>query len=297
MSADRFATRIESLDPESRAIVELSIGRGFGDEDLAGMLGMSAERVGERRERALEHLGARTARDRDAIADTLRGNGAGAATGPPKGAPVEAAEPSAARAERSPRRRALVLAILGGLLVAVAIGVTVALAGGESEPEPISSGEAEQDAPAGDPQAEEAPGDEPPPEEEPADETPPEEPPADGGGAPEAVRLQPPAGGEARGTVELLPAEGERPRRLLLDVRGLGPTRRAGGYAIWLYDSVSEARMIAGSTRGRLRGQIRLPRGADRYRFLDVSYEPADGNDNHSGASLLRVPLDEVLGG
>ena len=27
------------------------------------------------------------------------------------------------------------------------------------------------------------------------------------------------------------------------------------------------------------------------YRYLDVSLEPADGNPNHSGQSVLRVPL------
>jgi hypothetical protein len=285
MSADRFATRIETLDPESRAIVELSIGRGFSDEDLAGMLGTSVERVGERRARALEHLDARTARDRDAVAAALRGNGAGAPAGTGTGDPVEDAEPSAASGERSPRRRALALAILGGLLVAVAIGVTVALAGGESEPEPIGSGQAVEDPPAA-----ETPADEPPPDDPPADE-----PPADGG--PEAVRLEPPAGGPATGTAELLPAEGNRGRRLLVAVRGLGPRRRSGGYAIWLYDSVSNARMIAGSMRGTFRAQVRLPASADRYRFLDVSFEPPDGNRNHSGASLLRAPLDGILGG
>lgn len=292
MSADRFATRIESLDPESRAIVELALGRGFGDDDLAGMLGMSAERVGERRERALEHLGARTARDRDAIAGALRaGNGAGAAA--PAGAVASAAsaEPAAATAERAPRRRALVMAIVGGLLVAIAIGVTLALAGGDAapDPEPIASGEAgEAEAPpAGEGEGE---GEEAPPAGE--EEAPPAE-----DAAPEAVQLQPPAGGEASGTVELLPAEGDRGRRLLLTVRGLGPSRRQGGYGIWLYDSVSNARMIAGSTRGTFRAQVRLPPAADRYRFLDVSFEPPDGNRNHSGASVLRVPLDEVLRG
>ena len=33
-----------------------------------------------------------------------------------------------------------------------------------------------------------------------------------------------------------------------------------------------------------------LPKGFQRYRFIDVSREPADGNPNHSGDSVLRVP-------
>ena len=35
----------------------------------------------------------------------------------------------------------------------------------------------------------------------------------------------------------------------------------------------------------------KLPASAAGYRYLDVSQEPADGNPNHSGQSVLRVPL------
>lgn len=304
MNADRFATRIESLDPESRAIVELAIGRGFSDEDLAGMLGTSVERVGERRERALESLGVSTARGRDALAAELRGDGPDAPVGPgapAAGDPAAAApadeggersraagtEPSAARGERPPRRRALALAIVGGLLVAVAVGVTLALAGGDAVPEPISSGQAQEEGAAS---GETEPGGQ-------AGGSPEDAAPPADAVEPAAVELQPPAGGQASGTVALLPAEGDRGRRLLLEVRGLGPRRRAGGYGVWLYNSVSDARLVGGSSLGSFRAQVRLPAAADRYRFLDVSYEPPDDNRNHSGASRLRVPLAEVLGG
>jgi hypothetical protein len=38
-----------------------------------------------------------------------------------------------------------------------------------------------------------------------------------------------------------------------------------------------------------------LPAAAARYRYIDVSLEPADGNPNHSGQSVLRVPLRGLL--
>ena len=41
---------------------------------------------------------------------------------------------------------------------------------------------------------------------------------------------------------------------------------------------------------GTFRVSARLPEGYRRYRFIDVSREPADGNRNHSGQSVLRVP-------
>ena len=40
---------------------------------------------------------------------------------------------------------------------------------------------------------------------------------------------------------------------------------------------------------------MKLPPDASDYRFLDVSSEPADANPNHSGASVLRAPLAELL--
>ena len=78
-------------------------------------------------------------------------------------------------------------------------------------------------------------------------------------------------------------------------VQGLpDPTR--GGYVVWLYNSVTDARAwpgrraVAAST-----SRARLPAGYRRYRFIDVSREPPDGNSAHSGQSVLRVPLARWL--
>ena len=40
---------------------------------------------------------------------------------------------------------------------------------------------------------------------------------------------------------------------------------------------------------------MKLPPEARDYESLDVSSEPADANPNHSGASVLRGPLRELL--
>ena len=81
-----------------------------------------------------------------------------------------------------------------------------------------------------------------------------------------------------------------------MNVRGL-PNPDRGGYVVWLYDSVTDARALAGFRRGRARVTARLPEGYRRYRFIDVSREQPDGNSNHSGQSVLRVPLARVAGG
>ena len=51
---------------------------------------------------------------------------------------------------------------------------------------------------------------------------------------------------------------------------------------------------VAAGEDGRARVTFRLPEDPDRYRFLDVSVEPADGNPGHSGRSVLRGALRET---
>ena len=94
---------------------------------------------------------------------------------------------------------------------------------------------------------------------------------------PAAIRLTA-LGGNARGTASL---DGNR---LKLKLSGLP----AGAHEVWLYDSIIDAKSL-GSGKS-----FKLPRTAKRYEFVDVSVEPADGNANHSGQSVLRVPLKQL---
>ena len=104
---------------------------------------------------------------------------------------------------------------------------------------------------------------------------------------PEA-RLEPLTGRtRARGTARLVQRDGRD--RLELRIEGL--PRPRGGYAVWLFSRVNRARQLGSFSSGDIELDAPLPPGADRYRDLDVSVEPDDGNDNHSGESILRVPL------
>jgi hypothetical protein len=78
--------------------------------------------------------------------------------------------------------------------------------------------------------------------------------------------------------------------KLELNVTGL-PAPHGARYTVWLYNSVIDARPLGSSRTGRISLTAKLPKGASRYRYVDVSLEPADGNPNHSGESILRVPL------
>jgi hypothetical protein len=64
---------------------------------------------------------------------------------------------------------------------------------------------------------------------------------------------------------------------------------------VWLFDDVSDARQVAQFKGAGAVIGASLPNGFQRYRSIDVSREPADGNPNHSGDSVLRVPLSKLL--
>jgi hypothetical protein len=98
-------------------------------------------------------------------------------------------------------------------------------------------------------------------------------------------------GGAARGTARLTTGS---PPRLVLSVRGLAAPDDGGGYVVWLYNDVTDARSLSGALRGSFRVSAPLPGNYRRYRFVDVSREPADGNRNHSGQSVLRAPLRSI---
>lgn len=233
---------VERLDPESRALLELSVIRGLSDSELAGMLGMDVERLRTRRDGAMRELGAESPEEREALAISLR-NGA--------------AEPELAAGE-SPRQRPRVLALAGGVAIAVVVALVLAL-GGNDDDRASFVGEGE---PA------EAP-------------------------APRTGRLEALGNVEGGGTARVTGPEDRRVLRLT--VQGL-PRPAGGGYVVWLYDSLSDARPLTASRRGTFSVRETLPPGFERYGFLDVSREPADGNDNHSGQSVLRVPLEQVPG-
>jgi Anti-sigma-K factor rskA len=88
--------------------------------------------------------------------------------------------------------------------------------------------------------------------------------------------------GAVRGTVQLTGST------LHVRASGLGKSR----YTVWLYNSVEDAAPVGNLHGGRL--DVRLPGGFRKYRFVDVSREPADRNPNHSGASVLRAPLSSL---
>ena len=91
----------------------------------------------------------------------------------------------------------------------------------------------------------------------------------------------------AGGSVRVL-ADGQ----MQIDVRNLPLT--TGYHEVWLIDPDDPAKMVAvGNLSDKAVVALPVPPGTDlnRYRLVDVSDEPHDGDAAHSGRSLLRGTL------
>ncbi|WP_067501273.1 anti-sigma factor [Actinoplanes sp. TFC3] len=91
----------------------------------------------------------------------------------------------------------------------------------------------------------------------------------------------------AGGTVQVL-SDGQ----LRIDIRNLPLT--TGFHEVWLIDPDDPAKMVAiGNLPEKPDAVLPVPVGVDmnRYRLVDVSDEPHDGDATHSGRSLLRGTL------
>jgi anti-sigma-K factor RskA len=92
----------------------------------------------------------------------------------------------------------------------------------------------------------------------------------------------------ARGEVRMTAAGAE------VHVSGLPGTSRGGYYELWLLNSGDDL-VALGSFRvpasGEADVEVPMPTEPARYRYLDVSAEPADGDPAHSGRSVLRASL------
>ena len=312
MAVDSFSHSSEDvlkdLDPLSRALLDLSLQRGMEDAEIADVLGTDEESVLEVRVgllRALaekvapEHAEADVPELQAVIAQRVYGEDAPAEEAAvaadlgeeppaeeaeddrptavdavpdpePEPEPVDhapvAPEPTAsesAPAEQRKRRSPLVF-LLPLLLVVALAGVILTLtSGGDDSDSPSTPAAPQRPAPDAKPDKPAA-----------ADKA-------------RAVRLSVIGGGEARGTAT---RDGNR---LKLKLRGL-PAAQGGSYQVWLYDSVIDAKSLGSSKEAKIDLDAKLPKNADDYRYVDVSIEPADGNGNHSGRSVLRVPLSKL---
>lgn len=296
---DRLSVALLELDAGERALLDLSLRRGVPDDEIAELLRTEPAEVDRGREEVLALLaevleveGAdRTARIRLSLLSLPESAWAGRQgeveepdeprpeppprePEPPSGRAERQAresQPPSGRAERQPRSADMFAGevkppprtphrhrrrrALLALTVLAAVAVVVALSTGGD------------DDPGGN--ADSGPGQAAPQ------------------GEPATAPLAKLGTGPGSGSVTV---SGDR-KRVQVSVEGLPPD----GYEVWLYTSVVDAKSLGsfGGPNAELDGS--LPGNARRYAFVDISREPGDGNPNHSGASVMRAPLADLL--
>jgi hypothetical protein len=291
--ADRLPGALADLDPGNRALLDLSLRRGVSDAEIGELLRKDPTDVARGRDAVLELLcdaldvGGHDRRDRvrQAVAalpdDAWRPAAARAAATPPP-EPERAPEPAVPKPPAPPRdldraaaarelddrlyfepeergsRRTAWLLVLGGIAV---LGVLLALllSGGDDDG---SNESGSQPTPS-----QNGPG------------------PAPQG---DTAKLSPIGGGRGEGTVAVTD-EGAT-----ITIRDL-PNPAPGSYQVWLYNSIVDAKSLGTFPTGSGKLDVELPSDASNYQFLDVSREPDDANPNHSGASVMRAPLGDLL--
>jgi hypothetical protein len=260
-------------------------------EEISELLGTDPESVIVAREQALEQLAAQLGMGDVSEIDHVRTRLAelpAEAWTPPPPEPAEEDErpplklvapdeaprrPEPDEPPQQPRRRRMpVLLTLLALVVLFLVIVLASNGGGDKK--------TASSVPASKPAA--------PPKPKPA------KPPKPAGPAPATgpqAKLAPVAGSShgATGTAALLGGG----RRLRLDVSGL-PDPHGGAYEVWLYNSVIDAHSLVSEKGTNVKLDLKLPANASRWHFVDISLEPADGNPNHSGDSVLRVALSKL---
>ncbi len=90
-----------------------------------------------------------------------------------------------------------------------------------------------------------------------------------------------------RGTAQLVGS------RLRLKLTGF-LTPNGGGYAVWLFNSQDDARLLYATADTTVATDLKLPRGYERYRYVDVARAVPQLRSPHSGLSLLRVPIADL---
>ena len=100
-----------------------------------------------------------------------------------------------------------------------------------------------------------------------------------------------PGSGGPRGTARLSRQGGTTRLRVTLE----GLPNPKGRYELWLYDSRRRAVSVTSFPTPLAVVDSVLEQDPRRYRYVDLSVEPPNGNPGHSVQSVLRAPVAELL--
>jgi hypothetical protein len=261
---------LSKAHPEDRALLDLSLRRKVKDDVVAAVMRLQPEEVAPRRAAALDRLAAELGiyddAERARLSDQLAelpadqwpdepGAPEPVATAPPAG-PADTPKETA-KSRRRPGA-AIAVVVVGALLGGF---VGLLLFGGDADDDKDGSAPATAQAPAPEPAAKSV----------------------------ELTALGADFPGHGTARIEGSGTES----RLVMSLRDLPPREEA--YQVWLYNSLTDALPIDRVVGSTLDIDEVLPVDPAGYKYIDVSREPIDDNPNHSGASVMRVPISELL--
>lgn len=313
-------TSVETLDDTQRAVVQLVLKQGKSYADIADLLGLDADAVGTRAHAALDALGPSTAglsaSRRAEVADYLLGQqtaaqravtrehlagsaparawarsvaaelrplAAGELPEIPDAAPAvdaddeeDGGEPLRADGPRRSSRMGGIL-LLAGVAVIVAVVVVLLVTGGSDDSSTTSTA-ASSSTPAPSQTQQQQTGAQ--------QQTGPQPTPV------AQINLKAAGGSGAVGVAQVL-AQGNQ-RELAILGQNLAPSTKTGAYAVWLYTSQGNAKLLGFvdppvGKSGKFQNVIAVPAGANRYKELVVTRER--GTPKQPGTIVLRGPL------
>jgi len=114
----------------------------------------------------------------------------------------------------------------------------------------------------------------------------------DNGSEPQATGATSSTSQQSKGPAGIAVILGQGDQRALrVDATNLVPSTKQFAYQVWLYNSPKDAESIGiqvTDKRGTYQGAGALPKDYAKFRYIDVSREPIDRNQAHSGNSVLR---------
>ena len=115
------------------------------------------------------------------------------------------------------------------------------------------------------------------------------------GGSDQASQPARPAANSASSRGQALIFENKGKQQILVSATGLNPSSDKQAYQVWLYNSQKDAKSLGYAVtdnQGRLQGGSELPAESTKYKFVEISLEPIDKNQGHSGQTALRGALE-----
>jgi hypothetical protein len=264
MPVDQIEEALSQLDIGERALLDLSVHRGFDDDRIAKLLGIDVSEVGTLRRAALEKLFRIRAANGDGARDAVRAELRSVSDA----GWIDPATETQETRERERRIRPAMLAGAAVLIAIVAVVIVLIASGGDSDTsaKPAAAPSQPSSAPS-----------------QPA--------PAPARSAPVALA---PVSSAASGSVTATVSGSGSAQRLTLQLRGL-PSPHGGAYELWLYDSLIHSHPLGSTGSGSGTISARLPANASNYSWLDLSLQPGADRVHHSGESVFRAPLSKVL--